>query len=181
MSTVLRVSTHIYGVSKEIDGKMFIFRVKLGMWLLKSIFWEKQACSEGYNTHLWGLWGDRWKNVPFESKPRHVTPQIKHFRKASPNSEGFNTYLWCLQGDRWQNIHFYSKPRHVTLKSIVLKNEPCSEGFNTHLWGFHEKIDGKMFLLRVNLGMWPLKFNHLGKASPVLRVSTHIYGVFARR
>ena len=28
---VLRVSTHIYGVSKEIDGKMFIFRVNLGM------------------------------------------------------------------------------------------------------------------------------------------------------
>ena len=31
MSTVLRVSTHIFGVSKEIDGKMFIFRVNLGM------------------------------------------------------------------------------------------------------------------------------------------------------
>ena len=27
----LRVSTHIYGVSKEIDGKMFIFQVNLGM------------------------------------------------------------------------------------------------------------------------------------------------------
>ena len=25
MSTVLRVSTHIYGVSQEIDGKMFYF------------------------------------------------------------------------------------------------------------------------------------------------------------
>ena len=31
MSTVLRVSTHIYGVSKEIHGKTFIFRVNLGM------------------------------------------------------------------------------------------------------------------------------------------------------
>ena len=28
---VLRVSTHIYGVSKEIDWKMFIFRVNLGI------------------------------------------------------------------------------------------------------------------------------------------------------
>ena len=28
-SPVLRVSTHIYGVSKEIDGKMFIFKVNL--------------------------------------------------------------------------------------------------------------------------------------------------------
>ena len=31
MSTVLRVSTHIYGVSQEINGIMFIFRVNLGM------------------------------------------------------------------------------------------------------------------------------------------------------
>ena len=31
MSTVLRVSTHIFGVSKEIDWKMFIFSVNLDM------------------------------------------------------------------------------------------------------------------------------------------------------
>ena len=31
MSPVLRVSTHIYGVSKEIDGKTLIFQVNLGM------------------------------------------------------------------------------------------------------------------------------------------------------
>ena len=31
MSPVLRVSTHIYGVSKDKSGKMFIFRVNLGM------------------------------------------------------------------------------------------------------------------------------------------------------
>ena len=31
MSTVLRVSTDIYGVSTDIDGKMFILRVNLGM------------------------------------------------------------------------------------------------------------------------------------------------------
>ena len=31
MSSVLRISTHIFGVSKEIDGKTFIFRVNLGM------------------------------------------------------------------------------------------------------------------------------------------------------
>ena len=30
-STVLRVPTHIYGSSKKIDGKVFIFRVNLGM------------------------------------------------------------------------------------------------------------------------------------------------------
>ena len=31
MSPVLRVLTQSYGVSKEIDGKMFIFRVNLVM------------------------------------------------------------------------------------------------------------------------------------------------------
>ena len=30
-SPVLRVITHIYGISKEIDEKTFIFRVNLGM------------------------------------------------------------------------------------------------------------------------------------------------------
>ena len=30
-NTVLEVSTHIYEVCKEIDGKTFIFRVNLGM------------------------------------------------------------------------------------------------------------------------------------------------------
>ena len=30
MSTVLRVSTCIYGVSKEIDGKTLIFQVNIG-------------------------------------------------------------------------------------------------------------------------------------------------------
>ena len=31
MSPVVRVSTQIFGVYKEIDGKTFIFRVNLGM------------------------------------------------------------------------------------------------------------------------------------------------------
>ena len=31
MSTVLRVSTHIYGVFEEIEGKTFIWRVNLDM------------------------------------------------------------------------------------------------------------------------------------------------------
>ena len=41
MSPVLRVLTHIYGVSKDIDGKTSILRVNLGMWPLKSIALEK--------------------------------------------------------------------------------------------------------------------------------------------
>ena len=37
------VSTHISGDSNEIEGKMFIFRVNLGMWPLKLIVLEKRA------------------------------------------------------------------------------------------------------------------------------------------
>ena len=38
----------------------------------------------GFNKHLWGFQGDRWENVQFLSKPRHVTPQIDHLAKMSP-------------------------------------------------------------------------------------------------
>ena len=48
MSPVVRVSIHIYGVSKKIDGKMFFFRVDLGMWPLKLIILEKQALFWGF-------------------------------------------------------------------------------------------------------------------------------------
>ena len=62
-SSVLRVSTHIYGFSEEINGKTFILRVNLGMWPLKSIVLEKRALFWGLNTHLWGFSGDRWENM----------------------------------------------------------------------------------------------------------------------
>ena len=42
-SPVMMVSTHMYRISKEIDGKSFIFQVNLGMWPLISIVLEKQA------------------------------------------------------------------------------------------------------------------------------------------
>ena len=96
MSTVLRVSTHIYGVFQEIDGKMFLLRVKLGMWPLKSIILEKQGFQHTvlrcFITHWWKIrlfWGDRWENVPFESKPRHVTPQIEHLGEKQALFWGF--------------------------------------------------------------------------------------------
>ena len=116
MNPVLRVSTHIYGVSKEIDGKTFIFRVNLGMWPLKSIVLENEPCSESSNTHLCSFQADRWKNIHFSSKPSHVTPQIDH--------------LWKM--------------------SLVLR-------VSTHIYGVSKEIDGKTFIFRVNLGMWPLK------------------------
>ena len=54
-NTVLRVSTHIYEVSKEIDGKIFIFRVNLGMWPLKSIILEKRVLFWGFQHTFMGF------------------------------------------------------------------------------------------------------------------------------
>ena len=45
---------------------------------------KNEPCSEGFNTNLWGFQGDRWENINFSSKPRHVTPQIDCLRKMSP-------------------------------------------------------------------------------------------------
>ena len=59
------VWTHIYGVSEEIDGKTFIFRVNLGMWPLKLIVSEKQALFWGFQHTFIGFSGDRWENVHF--------------------------------------------------------------------------------------------------------------------
>ena len=45
------------------------------------------------------------------------------------------------------------------------------------MYGVSKEIDDKMFNLRVNLGLGPLKSIILEKMSPGLRVSIHIYGV----
>ena len=117
LSHVLRISTHIYGVSKEIDGK----------------------------------------TVHFESKPTPCDPSNQLSQKIEPCSEDFNTHLWGFQGDRWENVHFKSKPRHVTPQIDCLGKLSLVLRVSTHIYGVSKEIDGKMFIFRVNLGMWPLK------------------------
>ena len=64
MSPVLRVSTHIYCVSKNIDGKTFIFQSKPRHVTPQiNSSWKNEHCSEGFNTHLWGFSGDIWENI----------------------------------------------------------------------------------------------------------------------
>ena len=65
MSPVLRVSIDIYGVSKEIDGKTFIFQVNLGMWPLKLIVFEKQALFWWFQHIFMGFPRDWLENVHF--------------------------------------------------------------------------------------------------------------------
>ena len=49
------VTTHIYPVSKEIHGKMFIFQLNLAMWPLKLIILEKQALFLMVSIHIYGV------------------------------------------------------------------------------------------------------------------------------
>ena len=51
-----------------------------------------------------------------------------------------------------ENIHFESKSRHVTSQIDRLgKMSPVLRG-STHIYGVFKKVDGKMFILQVNLG-----------------------------
>ena len=53
-SPVLMVSTHISGISKEIDGKTFIFESKPRHVTPQIDHLRKmKPCAEGFNTHLW--------------------------------------------------------------------------------------------------------------------------------
>ena len=76
-----------------------------------------------------------------------------------------------------QNIHFESKPRHLPLKRLSQKNKPCSEGFNTHLWCFQEDRWENIHFFESKPRRVTPQIDHVRKMSPVLRVSTHIYGV----
>ena len=143
MSTVLRVSTHIYGVFQEINGKMFIFRVNLGMWPLKSIVLEKWALFWGFQHTFMGFLRIWWENMHFESTPRHVTPQIDRLGKM-------NTVLRV-------STHIYGVSRHVTPQIDCLENTSTVLRVSTDIYGVSKEIDGKTFIFRVNLGMWPLK------------------------
>ena len=106
------------------------------MWHLKSIVLEKWALFWGLQHTFMGFWEDRWENIHFSSKPKHVTPQIDHLGKTS----------------------------------TVLR-------ISTYIHGVFEEIDGKTFILRVNLGMWPLKSIVLEKCKHCSEgLNTHLWG-----
>ena len=86
-----------------------------------------------------------------------MTPQINHLRKTSPVLRVSTHIYGVSQGDRWENVHFESKPRHVTPQINRLRKTSPSLRVSTHIYGVAKEIDGKMFIFRVNLGMWPLK------------------------
>ena len=75
---------HIYGDSKEINGKTFIFQLNLDMYPSNESSWKNEACSESSNTHLCSFQVDRRENIHFSTKPRHVSPQINCLGEMRP-------------------------------------------------------------------------------------------------
>ena len=164
-STILRVSTDIYGDSKEIDGKMFIFRVNLGMWPLESFVSEKK--------------GHRWENMNFSTKPRHVTPQIDCLGEMSTVLR-VSTHIFGVSKEIDGKMFIFGVNLGMwPLKSIVLEKQALFWGFQQRFIGFLRR-DGEKVHFRVNLSMWPLKSIVLEKRA-LLWGSEHTFMCFLRR
>ena len=178
MSSVLKVSTHIYGVSKEIDGKSFIFRVNLGMWPIKLIILEKRALFWGFNMHIYGVSKEiDGKSFIFASKLRHVTPQIDHLWKTKPCSEGFNTYVYGVSKEIDGKMFIFRVNIGMwPLKLIILAKQAMCWGFQHTLMGFLRRYMGNIHFSSKPRHVTP-QIDCLRKTSSVLKVSTHIYGV----
>ena len=180
-SPFLRVSTHISSaILNEIDGKMFILRVYLGMCPLKSIIVsEKQATVLRVSTYIYGVSKEiDGKTFSFQSKLRHVTPQIDHLRKPSPVlrvSTDIYSVSKEIDGETFiLRVNLGMWP----LKSIMAwKNKLCSESSNTHLCSFQANRWENIHFYCKPRHVTP-QINCLRKPSPVLMVSTHIYGCF---
>ena len=103
-----RVSTHIYGVSMDIDCRTFIFRVNLGMSslifpclrLLWGLFWGFQHTFIGFPRSL-GMGKHSVFRVNLGMWPLQKLIVSENHRTCC---EGFNTHLLGFQGDRWESI-----------------------------------------------------------------------------
>ena len=172
------VSTHMYGVAKEIDRKMFNFRVNLGIWLQIDHLVKTSPVLMA-STHISGDSNEiDGKTLIFQSKPRAYDWSNPSSWKNKPCPDELqHTRLALLSRQMGKTFTFQSKPRHVTPEIDCLeKNKPCSEGFSTHLWDVSKEIDGKKLIFQVNLAMWLLKSIVSCKTNPVVTVSTHNSG-----
>ena len=68
-----------------------------------------------------------------------------------------------FEGDRWENVHFYSKPRNRTTQIDNLGKLSPVLRVSTHMYGVSKEVDGKMYILKVNLAMRHLKLFVLQK------------------
>ena len=144
-------------------------------WKNRALFWGFQHTSYGVFS------GDRWENVHFEIKPRHVTPQINCLRITS-TVLSVSTHIYGVFHEIDGKMCIFRVNLDMwPLKSIVSEKRSHVLRVSSHIYGVSHETDRKTFILRVNLGMWPLKLICLGKTSTLLRVSTQLLWGFPRR
>ena len=156
MSPVLRVSTHMYGISKEIHGKTLIFQVNLGIWSLKSIVSEKQALFWGFQ-HIYGVSKEiHGKTLIFRVNLGMWLLKLIVSEKGALFWGFQHTFMGFLR--RYMGKHsFLSKCRHVTPQIDHLRKISPVLRVSTQISAVSQEIDGKTFIFQVNLGMWPIK------------------------
>ena len=177
MSIVLRVSAHIY--SKEIDGKTFIFRVNLGIWHLKSIVSEKQALLWGFQHTSLSFLRILMGNHSFFRVNLGKWPFKSIILEKRSTVLRVSTHIYGdFEENRWENIHFESKPRHVTFQIDCLRKMSTVLRVSAHIYS--KEIDGKMFIFRVNLGIWHLKLIVLEKRALFWGFQHTFMGFFRR-
>ena len=148
------------------------------MWPLQSIVSEKRALFWGFQHTFMGFLKEiDGKTLIFQVNPGMWPLKSNHLIKVNPvlmvstlNSGDSNEidgkmFIFRVNLGMWP------------LKSIVSEKRALFWGFQHTFLGDSNEIDRKRFIFRVNQGMWPLKSIVSEKTSPVLRVSTHIYGV----
>ena len=133
------------------------------MWPLKLIISEKQTLFWGFQHTFMGF--PREIGLLSKWMFSHLSPWKPHKCVLKPSEQGLFSKMINLR------CHM---PR-FTLKMNIFPSISL-ETFQ-HIYGVSNKIDGKTFIFRVNLGMWPLKLIISEKQTLLLRVSTHIYGV----
>ena len=124
----------------------------------------------GFNTHLWVSKKIDGKTFIFRVNLGMWPLKLMVSAKWALLSDnwalfwGFQHTFMGFQGDRLENIHFESKPMACEPLKLLIFQKMCPVvNISTHIYGISKKIDGKTFIFRVNLGMWPLKLIVSGK------------------
>ena len=100
-----------------------------------------------------GFQEDRWENVLFLSKPRHMIPQIDHLGKMSLVMRVSTHIYGVSKKTDGKMLNFWVNLGMWPLKLIVLEIQTLFWEFQTHIYGVLQEMDGKTFIFRVNLGM----------------------------